>query len=131
MDTSNKPALILLVDDETDVLSVYKTKLEKVGFRVVAATDGAQAVQIAAEQRPDLVLMDMKMPVMDGITAQSKLKENPATKDIKVVFLAAFSDPMNPEIDEKSAKENGAVDFIKKGINLDELVEKVRGYLEK
>ena len=129
MDTNGQPALILLVDDETDILSIYKAKLEKVGFRVITATDGAQAVQMGIQQHPDLILMDMKMPVMDGITAQSKLSENPATKDIKVVFLTAFSDPMNPEIDEKSAKENGAFDFIKKGISLDELVEKVRGYL--
>jgi two-component system phosphate regulon response regulator PhoB len=129
MDINQKPALILLVDDEADILSIYKAKLDKVGFRVITASDGAQAVQMAIDQHPDLILMDMKMPVMDGITAQSKLEENPVTKDIKVVFLTAFSDPMNPEIDERSAKENGAFDFIKKGIGLDELVEKVRGYL--
>lgn len=129
MDINHEPALVLLVDDEVEVLSVYKTKLEQAGFRVITAPDGAQAVQMTIEQHPDLVLMDMKMPVMDGITAQSKLKENPATKDVKVVFLTAFSDPLNPEIDEKSAKENGALDFIKKGIGLDELIMKVRGYL--
>ncbi len=129
MDSNNKSALILLVDDEEDILSVYKSKFEKSGFRVVTAADGAQSLQIAAEQHPDLILMDMKMPVMDGITAQMKLKENPVTKDIKVVFLTAFSDPTNPEIDERSAKENGAMDFIKKGISLDELVVKVKGYL--
>ena len=127
-DNINMP-LILLVDDEEDILSVYKSKLEKVGFRVVTAMDGAQSLQIAAEQHPDLILMDMKMPVMDGITAQAKLKENPATKDIKLVFLTAFSDPMNQEMDVRSAKETGAIDFIKKGLSLDEFVEKVRGYL--
>jgi CheY-like chemotaxis protein len=131
MDTSPEQALILLVDDEADILSVYQAKLEKVGFRVVTASDGAQAIQVAAEKHPDLILMDMKMPVMDGITAQSKLKEDPATKDIKVVFLTAFSDPANPEIDIRTAKEAGALDFIKKGIGLDEFVTKVRGYLAK
>jgi len=131
MDTDNKPALILLADDEADVLSVYKTKLEKVGFRTIAAENGAQAVQMAAEQHPDLILMDMKMPVMDGVEAQAKLKENPATKDIKVVFLTAFSDPANAEIDKKKAEEIGALDFVKKGISLDELVLKVRGYLRR
>jgi two-component system phosphate regulon response regulator PhoB len=131
MDTDNQAALILLADDEEDILSVYRTKLERVGFRVITASDGAQAVQMATEQHPDLVLMDMKMPVMNGITAQSKLKENPATKDIKVVFVTAFSDPVHPEVDEKFSKENGAFDFIRKGIGLDELVEKVQGYLKK
>lgn len=128
---NSKLALILLVDDEPDIISVYKAKLEKVGYQVITASDGAQAIRMVSEQHPDLVLMDMKMPVMDGLTAQTKLKEDPATKDVKVVFLTAFSDPMNPEIDERSAKENGAVDFIKKGVSLDELVEKVRGYLGK
>ena len=131
MDNNPESALILLADDEADILSVYQAKLEKVGFRVVTASDGAQAIQVAAEKHPDLILMDMKMPVMDGITAQAKLKENPATKDIKVVFLTAFSDPANPEIDIRTAKEIGALDFIKKGIGLNEFVTKVRGYLAK
>ena len=129
MDTNTNPALILLVDDEADILAVYKSKLEKVGFRVITAPDGAQAIQMAAEQHPDLILMDMKMPVMDGFTAQAKLQENPVTKGIKVVFLTAFSDPTNPEVDQKTAKDIGALDFIKKGISLDELVMKVREYL--
>ena len=130
MDVNKKSALILLVDDEADVLAVYKTKLEKTGFTVITAADGAQAVQAAIDRHPDLILMDMKMPVMDGIEAQLKIKENPATKDIKVVFLTAFSDPDNQEIDKEKAKEIGALDFIKKGIGLDELVLKVRGYLD-
>ena len=129
MDIPNKPALILLVDDEADIIAVYKAKLEKVGFHVITAPDGAQGIQAARDQHPDLILMDMKMPVMDGITAESKLKEDPATKAIKVVFLTAFSDPTSPEVDIKTAKEIGALDFIKKGIGLDEFVTKVRGYL--
>jgi two-component system phosphate regulon response regulator PhoB len=131
IDANTDPALILLVDDEEDILSVYNAKLQKAGFRTVTATNGAEAIQIAVDQHPDLILMDMKMPVMDGVEALMKLKENPATKDIKVVFLTAFSDPNNPEIDRGKAKEVGALDFIKKGLSLDELVERVRGYLSK
>lgn len=121
--------LILLADDEADIIAVYKTKLERSGFAVITAADGAEAVRTAAAQKPDLILMDMKMPVMDGVMAQQKIKENPDTKDLKVVFLTAFSDPMRIETDMKIAKDSGAVDFLKKGINLDEFVEKVRGYL--
>lgn len=124
-------ALILIADDEEDVLSVYKTKLERSGFEVITAANGAEAVAAVTAKHPDLILMDMKMPVMDGIVAQQKLMENPATKDVKVVFLTAFSDPLKLDVDEKVAKESGAVDFIKKGINLDELVAKVKVYLEK
>lgn len=124
-------ALVLLVDDEKDLLTVYQTKLEAAGFRVVTASDGAQAIQQAMEKHPALILMDMRMPVMNGIEAEMKLKENPETKDIKVVFLTAFSDPNNPDIDKEKAKEVGALDFLQKGIGLDELVNKVRGYLAK
>jgi two-component system phosphate regulon response regulator PhoB len=131
MDTNNGSPLILLVDDEEDILSVYRTKLEKVGFRVITAGDGEQAMQIVAKQRPDLILMDMKMPVMDGIAATVKLKEDPMTKDIKVVFLTAFSDSANPEMDVKQFAKIGALDFIKKGIGLDEFVAKIRGYTGK
>jgi two-component system phosphate regulon response regulator PhoB len=129
MDTNAGLALVLLVDDESDMLTIYRTKLEAAGFRVATASDGAQAIQAAMEKHPALILMDMRMPVMNGIEAEMELKENPTTKDIKVVFLTAFSDPNNPEIDREKAKEIGALDFIQKGIGLDELVQKVRGYL--
>ncbi|HVM77011.1 MAG TPA: response regulator [Candidatus Paceibacterota bacterium] len=122
--------LVLLVDDEPDVLAVYKTKLERNGLKVITAANGEEAVITAQKEKPDLILMDMKMPVMDGITAQQKIKNNPDTKDLKVVFLTAFSDPMRIETDMALAKEAGALDFIKKGINLDEFAEKVKGYLK-
>jgi CheY-like chemotaxis protein len=128
--TMEKSSLILIVDDEADVAAVYKTKLERAGFRTITASNGAQGIVLAKEQKPDLVLMDMKMPVMDGIAAQQALKSDPATAALKVVFLTAFSDPMGPEIDEEIAREIGACDFIKKGIGLDEFIEKVRGYLK-
>jgi len=131
MNANQHEALILLVDDEPDILSVYKTKLEREGFSVITAADGTEALRLAAERRPDLILMDMKMPVMDGITAQLELKNNPVTKGIKVVFLTAFSDPAHPETYKEETKEIGALDFIKKGIGLDEFVVRVRGYLNK
>ena len=127
---TNQPPLILIVDDEWDVVSFYKTKLERSGFRVISAPDGARGVQVATAERPDLILMDVKMPVMDGVAAQQKLKDNPATKDLKVVFLTAFSDPSRPQTDKELSKETGALDFIKKGVSLEELVVKIRGYLQ-
>jgi CheY-like chemotaxis protein len=121
--------LVLIVDDESDLLDTYKTKLERSGFRVLSAANGEEGIAVATKEHPDLILMDVKMPVMDGVTAQQKLQENPDTKNIKVVFLTAFSDPAHPEIDQAMAKGSGAIDFLKKGISLDELVEKVKGYL--
>lgn len=121
--------MILVVDDEPELITMYKTKLERSGFRVATAENGELGIAAVKAERPDLVLMDVKMPVMDGVAAQQALKADPATKDVKVVFLTAFSDPSRPEIDEDFARNAGAIDFIKKGINLDEFVEKVKGYL--
>jgi len=127
MDT--KP-VVLIADDEPEIVKIYQAKLEKAGFAVVTAENGAVAIEAAKKDpRPNLVLMDVKMPVMDGVEAFVKLREDPATKDIKVVFLTAFSDTRLPEVDNKFAAELGASDFIKKGIDLNELVEKVKQYL--
>jgi CheY-like chemotaxis protein len=126
---TQSPPLILIVDDEIDLMMSYKTKLERSGFRVITAANGEEGVVAVTKEHPDLVLMDIKMPIMDGVMAQEKLRDDPATKDVKVVFLTAFSDPTRPEIDVDLAKMNGALDFIKKGIGLDEFVAKVRGYL--
>lgn len=121
--------LILLADDEPDIVSVYKKALEQAGFSVATASNGKEAIDSANKLRPDLVLMDVKMPVMDGVAATLELKENPATKNVKVVFLTAFSDPNAPEIDVQKAKEMGALDFIKKGLSLAEFIERVKSYL--
>ena len=120
---------ILIVDDDETILRIYKTKFSQVGFRMVTATNGAEALVVAEAERPDLILMDMKMPVMDGITAVQKLKENPATRSLKVVFLTAFSDATVVDIDGNIKIENASLGVIKKGIGLDDLVARVRQYL--
>lgn len=122
--------LILIVDDEPEILKLYSLKLQKSGFEVTTAENGQRGIESALGQRkPDLILMDVKMPVMDGIEAFTKLRENPETKDIKIVFLTAFNDLRIPEIDVKVAREIGAAGFIKKGIDLDEFVTKIRQVL--
>ncbi len=125
----NDQALILLVDDEPDVLNLYQTALVQAGFQVITAENGADAIEIAKQKHPSLILMDVKMPEMDGVEAAVKIKENPETASSKLVFLTAFSDPARPEADVKAAKEMGALDFIKKGISISELVEKIKQYL--
>ena len=120
---------ILLVDDEEDILSIYGRKLRESGFEVMTAVNGEDALKKMRERRPDLVLLDFKMPVMDGIEALEEVKKDPALKDIKVVFLTAFSDPNVPEVDVRFSKQIGADDFIRKGLALDELVAKVKTYL--
>ncbi|HEY4526021.1 MAG TPA: response regulator [Candidatus Paceibacterota bacterium] len=125
---TEKP-LILLVDDERDILEIYKTGLEEKGFRVTTAENGLTAFDAVKAERPDLILLDLKMPVMNGAEFMIKLNADPKLKDIKVVFLTAFSDPAFPDMDLKYAKELGAKDFIKKGIGLDQFVKMVEEHL--
>ncbi len=122
---------ILIVDDDETLLKIYKTKLTQVGFRILTAENGAEALTVAAKERPDLILIDMKMPVMDGLTAVNKLKEDPATRDLKVVFLTAFSDSATADINGNIKIENATLGAIKKGIGLDDLVVEVRRYMTK
>jgi CheY-like chemotaxis protein len=123
--------LILIVDDEPEIVKLYSRKLEKMGYDVISAENGLLGVEAAlGQRRPDLILLDLKMPIMDGAEAFMKLKEHPATKDIKIVFLTAFSDLRVPEFDAKIAQQVGASDFIKKGIDLDEFGGRVKQLLE-
>jgi len=124
------PPLILLIDDEAQIRDLYSTKLTAAGFDVVQAVNGLSGYELAKEKKPDLILLDMRMPVMDGAETISKLKDDPVTKDIDVIFLTGLSDrPEAIETDVKAAREVGAVDYIKKGIDLNEIVKTVRKYL--
>ncbi len=80
---------VLLVEDNEDNRIVYATVLEHFGYRVLEATDGAEGVRLAREQRPDVVLMDISIPVIDGWQATSMLKEDPRTNAIPVIALTA------------------------------------------
>lgn len=124
-------ARILLVDDEPDVLSLYSIKLSRSGFEVITATNGVDAITLAQKELPDIILMDMKMPVMDGVTAQHQLRENPVTASIPVLFITAFSDPTAPSILGDYHKDSNVLGFIKKGIALDDLVREVTSYIPK
>lgn len=127
-----KTPLILLIDDDEQLCDLYSTKLKHSGFRVSVARNGADGFNLAKELQPDLILMDYEMPVMNGIEALVRLKENPTTAKLKVVFLTAFGDPRTENrvaTDTKFAKDVGALDYIRKGVDLDELVARIRGYL--
>jgi CheY-like chemotaxis protein len=120
--------LILIVDDEPEIVDIYKTELELAGFDIITAANGMEGIQTAKEKMPDLILMDFKMPGMDGIETFTRIHNDPATKDIKVVFLSAFGDSNVVEGDVKAAKDIGALDFLKKGTDLEEIVAKVKEY---
>jgi len=120
---------ILVVDDEKLFVDLYREVLEAEGFEVFSAGNGVECLEIAKKCKPDLILLDMKMPEMDGAQTLLKLREDPEMKDVKVVFLSAFGDPLTDVGDVGFAKGEGATDYIRKGIGRDEFVARVRKYL--
>lgn len=126
----NQP-LILIVDDEPDFREIFKTKLSGAGFRTATAENGEAGVKKAKTLKPDLILMDVKMPVMDGAEAVLKLREDPETKGIKVVFLTSLGDPRfeMQELHGRAAQQFGAQGFLKKTDDLDTLVGRIRSFL--
>jgi len=127
------PPKILIIDDEKDFLEVLATKFRSSGFEVSTAEDGEAGIMKAKQVLPDLILTDVKMPKMDGVQALIKLREDPATANIKVVLLTAFGDPQ-PEIyrnDKRFAQELGAFEYLLKTEDLDEIVRKMQAFLAK
>ncbi len=121
--------LILIVDDEPEVLTLYKAKLTHSGYDVILASNGMEALQALTTHTPDLILMDMKMPVMDGVVTLKKIREEHKTENVKAVFLTAFSDPSQPELYGTAIKDTAALGIMKKGGSLNELVEDVKKYI--
>lgn len=86
-----QPKTVLLVEDQFEFLAINKLFLERHGYHVLVAEDGEEAVECAREHRPSLILMDLSIPVLDGISATEALKSDSATRDIPVVLLTAHS----------------------------------------
>ncbi len=107
---------ILLVDDDAEFAKIVGLKLKADGYEVFFAENGEIGIEKAKEIKPDLTVMDMKMPVMNGIEAFNKLKEDPEAKNLKVAFLTSLGEPDKEEawLDEKFAREIGAEDYINK-----------------
>ncbi len=127
------PPLLLIIDDDKDYMEVLTTKFKASGFSVETASDGGAGFARAKELAPDLILMDVKMPGVDGVGALLKLKEDPATKDTRVVLMTAYGDPQQ-EIygnDRRFAQELGAYEYVLKAQDLDEIVAKVKNSLYK
>ncbi|MGA9994283.1 MAG: response regulator [Pyrinomonadaceae bacterium] len=112
---------ILVVDDEPINRNLIERRLEREGYRVLTAENGREAVEKTREERPDLVLLDVMMPVMDGLEACRLIKDDAATQDIPIIFLSAR--------DETQTKVNalalGANDYISKPFKVEELLARV------
>ncbi|GAA4376801.1 response regulator transcription factor [Hymenobacter koreensis] len=103
---------VLVVDDDPDILELLEYNLRKEGYEVATATDGRKAVDLAPQFNPDIVLLDVMMPNLDGIAACRELRAQPRFKDTYILFLTARSE----EFSEVAAFEAGADDYLSKPI---------------
>ncbi|MEM7816479.1 MAG: response regulator [Candidatus Aenigmatarchaeota archaeon] len=113
---------ILVVDDEPNILLVLASRLKANNFEVITASDGFYAVKKAREEKPDLIILDIRMPAGGGMSVFESLKIIPDTAIIPVIFITAHP---TPQLEQK-AKEMGAVDFISKPFDADELILKIK-----
>jgi CheY-like chemotaxis protein len=116
----NDKRKILVVDDEPNVRKLLRTLLKK-KFTVLEAEDGSQAVNMASTEKPDLILMDIMMPKMDGYSSCYALKSKPATRSIPIIMLTAIDLRLNLQL----SREIGADGYITKPFNSRDLLDNI------
>ena len=127
-----KIAKILLVDDDADFVEATKTVLESKPYEVVVAIEGEDGLRKARSEKPDLILLDVIMPIKDGFTAAEQLKKDPALSKIPVLMLTSFSTKgPGTGIPLSRGLELEAEDYLEKPIDPKELLSKVEAYLKK
>lgn len=116
---------ILVVDDEPDVLKIVTFRLKKEGYEVITARDGQEALDLVNRERPDLVLLDLRLPVVDGYEVCKRLKTDEDLRQIPVILLTASS---ATKIAEKT-KDFQAEDYLIKPFEPEELLDKVKKFI--
>ena len=118
---------ILVVDDEKDLLDLIEYNLKKEGFDVIKAEDGQKGIELAREQKPNLVLLDIMMPKMDGLEVCDVMREDKELKGIPIIFLTARSD----EKTEVEGLNKGGDDYITKPISTTKLISRIKAVLRR
>jgi CheY-like chemotaxis protein len=126
-----KKAKILLVDDDVDFVEATKIVLESKPYEVIVAHEGSEGLQKARKENPDLILLDIIMPVKDGFSAAEQLKKDPQLSKIPVVMLTSFSTKgVGTGIPRSRGATLEAEDYIEKPITPEELLRRVEIYLK-
>lgn len=123
---SGKPT-ILIVDDEPDVVTMFQRNLEPEGYDTIPAYDGIAAVDIAESDQPDLILLDIMMPMMSGYDVCRQVRSNPNTKHIPIVCMTSASSPET----RQRARDAGAQAVLIKPFAVAELIAQIKRYLPK
>ena len=127
-----KKAKILLIDDDVDFVEATKTILESKPYEVIVAYEGDEGLQKAREENPDLVLLDIIMPVKDGFTAAEQFKKDPQLNKIPVVMLTSYSSRKGgTSIPVSRGLELEAEDYVEKPISPEELFNIIEKYLKR
>lgn len=125
MNTKNQKDVLLLVEDNPLLTTMYKTAFEKRGVNVILAHDGEVGYKIAKERRPHVIVLDLLMPGIGGLETLKKLKSDSDTKGIRVIVLTVVNDKKS----ESEAKKLGASEYLLKAeLKLEEIVERVLKY---
>jgi CheY-like chemotaxis protein len=114
------PPLVLVVDDDPDILEAICDILEGEGYRVARARHGEEALTRAEHERPDVILLDLMMPVMDGVAFSRAMRDRPALCDVPVVVISADGNPQRAAV-------VGAVGYLAKPFDIDALLSQVAG----
>ncbi|MDH4265014.1 MAG: response regulator [Deltaproteobacteria bacterium] len=121
------PAKILIVDDELDLTETIRFSLELEGCNVLVASNGEEGLNLARQEKPDLILLDLMLPKLDGYKVCRLLKFDERYKHIPILMLTAKTQ----EKDKILGKETGANEYITKPFDMDELMAKIKSYLSK
>src|SRR5438445_3388415 len=119
------PGCVLIVEDHDDTRLMLRTILEMSGFSVLEAIDGEAAIEAAAEERPDVILMDLGMPTVDGMGAMRSIREHKIIGETPIVFLTGWAEPRARE----AAISAGCNDYLVKPIELDQVISVIERWL--
>jgi two-component system cell cycle response regulator DivK len=114
---------ILIIEDNPGNMELVSAVLEKEGYKILKASEAMTGIRLANKEKPDLILMDIQLPVIDGLEAAHLLKEEEGTQNIKIVALTALSG-------EKKKILKYCDGYISKPLNIDSFIETIRSYLE-